>query len=78
MTDIRIENKMIRIENKMIRDLPEQYSIIMGSTAQDTEDSVVDPSLLTRSFPYQHAYYQVGIEKRLNPRNCIYNIIISD
>jgi hypothetical protein len=47
---IRIENKMIRIENKMIRDLPEQYSIIMGSTSQDTEDSVVDLSLLTRSF----------------------------
>jgi hypothetical protein len=47
---IRIENNMIRIENNMIRDLPEQYSIIMGSTSQDTEDSVVDPSLLTRSF----------------------------
>jgi hypothetical protein len=47
---IRIENNMIRIENNLIRDLPEQYSIIMGSTLQDTEDSVVDPSLLTRSF----------------------------
>jgi hypothetical protein len=47
---IRIENNMIRIENNMIRDLPGQYSIIMGSTSQDTEDSVVDPSLLTRSF----------------------------
>ena len=47
---IRIDINMIRIEINMIRDLPEQYSIIMGSTAQDTEDSVVDPSLLTRSF----------------------------
>jgi hypothetical protein len=41
---------MIRIENNMIRDLPAGQSIIMGSTAQDIEDSVVDPSLLTRSF----------------------------
>ena len=47
---IRIENNMIRIENNMIRDLPAGQSIIMGNTAQDTEDSVVDPSLLTRSF----------------------------
>ena len=40
----------IRIENNMIQDLPAGQSIINGTIAQDMEGSVVDPSLLTRSF----------------------------
>ena len=52
----------IRIENNMIRDLPAGQSIIMGSTAQDIEDSVIDPVPTHAVFFIAAPHYQIGAE----------------
>ena len=49
---IRIVNNMIRTIKQYDTGLVRAIRILNGNTVQDIEDSVVDPSLLTRAFPY--------------------------